>query len=46
MRDYMVNSLYQAVKSTGAELTKVNLAQMTAEERQVFFTKEQHYWRG
>ena len=46
VRDYMVNSLYQAVKSTGAELTKVNLAQMTEEERQVFFAKEQQNWRG
>ena len=46
VRDYMVNSLYHAVKSTGAELTKVDLAQMTVEERQVFFAKEQQNWRG
>ena len=46
VRDYMVNNLYQAVKSTGAELTKVDLAQMTEAERQAFFTKEQQNWKG
>jgi metal-sulfur cluster biosynthetic enzyme len=46
VRDYMVNSLYQALKSVDAELTEVNLAQMTAEERQVFLALEQQNWRG
>ncbi len=46
VRDYMVNSLYQALKSVDVELTEVNLAQMTEEERQVFLALEQQNWRG
>ena len=46
VRDYMVNSLYQALKSVDAELTGVNLLQMTEEERQVFLALEQQNWRG
>jgi metal-sulfur cluster biosynthetic enzyme len=46
VRDYMVNSLYQALKSLDVELTEVNLAQMTEEERQVFLALEQQNWRG
>jgi len=46
VRDYMVNSLYQAVKSAGSELTNVNIAEMTDGERQVFLAKEKENWRG
>jgi len=46
VRDYLVSSLYHAIKATGAELNKVQLAEMTEEEKQVFFYKEQKYWRG
>ena len=46
VRDYMVNSLYQALKSVDVELTGVNVAQMTEEERQVFLALEQQNWRG
>ena len=46
VRDYMVNSLYQAAKSAGSELTNVSLAEMTDGERQVFFVKEKENWRG
>jgi len=44
--NYMVNSLYLAVKSAGAELKQVNLAEMTEEERQLFFVKEKQHWKG
>ena len=46
VHDYMVNSLYQALKSVDIELTEVNVAQMTEEERQVFLALEQQNWRG
>ncbi len=46
VRDYMVNSLHQALKSVDVELTGVNLVQMTEEERQVFLALEQQNWRG
>jgi metal-sulfur cluster biosynthetic enzyme len=46
IRDYMIHSLYQALKSIDTELTKVNQAKMTAEERQVFLTLEQQNWKG
>ena len=46
VRDYMVNSLYQALKSVDVELTGVNLDQMTEEERQGFLALEQQNWRG
>ena len=46
VRDYMVNSLYQALKSVDVELTEVNVAQLTEEERQVFLALEQQNWRG
>ncbi len=45
VRNYLVNSLYQAVKGQGYELVKVYIAQMTEEERQAFFQKEQKHWR-
>jgi metal-sulfur cluster biosynthetic enzyme len=45
IRDYMVNSLSQSIKEVGGELKNVNLAQMTNEERQAFFQKENAKWR-
>ncbi len=45
VQDYMVNSLGQAIKEAGGELKNVNLAQMTDEERQSFFQKENANWR-
>jgi len=45
VRDYMVNSLSQSIKDAGGELKNVNLAQMTEEERQAFFQKENAKWR-
>jgi metal-sulfur cluster biosynthetic enzyme len=45
VRDYMVNSLSQSIKEAGGELKNVNLAQMTEEERQAFFQKENAKWR-
>lgn len=45
VRDYMVGSLYRAIQDAGGELQKVGLAEMTEEERQVFFQKEQTLWR-
>jgi len=46
VRDYMVNSLHHALKSVDVELTEVNVAQMTEEERQFFLALEQQNWRG
>jgi len=46
VRSYMVSSLTAAAKSTGGELTKVNIAVMDEAERQNFLTKEQQNWRG
>ena len=46
VRNYMINSLYQAIKEQGYELAKVYIAQMTEEERQAFFEKEHKHWRG
>ena len=46
VRDYMVNSLHQALKSVDVELKGVNLVQMTEEERQIFLELEQQNWRG
>jgi len=45
VRDYMVNSLAQSIRDAGGELKNVNLAQMTDEERQSFFQKENAKWR-
>ena len=46
VRNYMANSLYEAIKAVGAELKKVKLTEMTEEERQAFFQKEHSHWRG
>ena len=46
VRSYMVSSLTAAAKSTGGELTKVDMAVMNESERQNFLTKEQRNWRG
>lgn len=45
VRDYMVNSLYLAIRDAGGELTSVNLALMTDDERQTFLQIEQANWR-
>ena len=45
IRDYMINSLRQAVADQNVELN-VTLAEMTAQERQRFFMMEQQNWRG
>ena len=45
IRDYMINSLQQAVADQNVELN-VTLAEMTAQERQRFFMMEQQNWRG
>ncbi len=45
VRNYMINSVYYAIKEQGYVLTKVLLAEMTEEERQEFFAKGRQYWR-
>ena len=45
VRDYMINSLRQAVAGQGVELD-ATLAEMTPQERQVFFTMSQQNWIG
>jgi metal-sulfur cluster biosynthetic enzyme len=45
IRDFMINRLKQAVSDQGAVLD-VTLAEMTAKERQRFFTMEHQNWRG
>jgi len=45
VRDFMVGSLQRAVLDAGGELRKVSMAEMTDEERQAFFQKEQTLWR-
>ena len=45
VRDYMINSLQQAVAGHGVEL-HITLAEMTPAERQAFFRAEQQNWRG
>ncbi len=45
VRDYMINSLRQAVAGQDVELD-ATLAEMTPQERQVFFTMSQQNWIG
>jgi metal-sulfur cluster biosynthetic enzyme len=45
VRNYMINSLGQAIEKAGGQLEKVYLEQMTDEERQAFFGKEKSGWR-
>ena len=45
IRDYMINSLKQAVADQGVELD-VTLKEMTPQERQSFFAMEHQNWRG
>jgi metal-sulfur cluster biosynthetic enzyme len=45
VRNYMVNSLYIAIKGAGGELQKVTVALMTDEERERFLQLEQENWR-
>jgi metal-sulfur cluster biosynthetic enzyme len=46
VRDYMVNSLSQSITEVGGKLKNVNLVEMTEEERQAFFEKENAKWRS
>jgi len=45
IRDYMINSLQQAVADQGVKV-QVALAEMTPQERQRFFMMEQQNWKG
>jgi len=45
VRNYLVNSLYQAVVGQGSTIKRVYLAEMNELERQAFFEKEHAYWR-
>lgn len=45
VREYMINSLRQAVSDQDVELD-VTLAEMTPQERQRFFMMEQQNWKG
>lgn len=45
VKDFMINSLKEAVSQQGAVLD-VTLAEMTPEERQRFFAMEQENWGG
>ena len=45
IKDYLVNSLRQAVMKLGAEV-EVRIAEMNQEERLAFLAMEQESWRG
>ena len=45
VKDYLVNSLRQAVTKLGAKV-EVRIAEMNQEERLAFFTMEQESWKG
>lgn len=46
IRNSMLNGLYEAMKQTGVETVEFDIAEMTEEERQEFFFKEQTYWKA
>lgn len=46
IRGFLIKSLESATQSAGGELSTVKLGLMDEEERQMFLTKEQLYWRG
>lgn len=46
VRNYMLNGLYEAMKQAGVETVEFDIAQMTDEERQAFFVKEQTHWKA
>ena len=45
IKDYLVNSLRQAVMKLGAEVD-IRVAEMTQEERRAFLAMEQESWEG
>ena len=45
IKDYLVNSLRQAVTKLGAK-AEIKIAEMNQEERLAFLTMEQEGWRG
>jgi metal-sulfur cluster biosynthetic enzyme len=45
IRDYLVNSLQQAVTRLGAKI-EVRIAEMNQEERLAFLAMEQENWKG
>jgi len=45
VKDYLVNSLREAVAALGVQL-EVEIAQMNDEERQAFLAMEQESWKG
>ena len=45
IKDYLVNSLREAVAALGVQL-EVEVAEMNEEERQVFLAMEQESWKG
>ena len=44
IKDYLMNSLHQAVMKLGAKI-EVRVAEMNQEERQAFLAMEQESWR-
>ena len=45
IKDYLVNSLRQAVMKLGAKV-EIGIAEMNQQERQVFLAMEQEGWKG
>jgi len=45
IKDYLINSLHQAVMKLGAKI-EVRVAEMNQEERLAFLAMEQESWRG
>jgi ATP-binding protein involved in chromosome partitioning len=45
VKDYLVNSLREAVAALGVQL-EVEIAEMNEEERQAFLAMEQESWKG
>jgi len=45
IKDYLVNSLHQAVMKVGAKI-EVTVAEMSQEERLAFLAMEQESWKG
>jgi hypothetical protein len=45
IKDYLVNSLHQAVMELGAKV-EVRIAEMSQQERLAFLAMEQESWKG
>lgn len=45
IKDYLINSLRQAVMKLGAKV-EIRIAEMNEEKRLAFFTMEQERWKG